>query len=215
MAMRTMDPRLVLCLVPVLIGLGAGVQLVRRWLQAQRPKTYERLAAELGFALIPRKPDDPLPELGAATLHIAGEYEGFGVRIVENATDYIEEGQPLETQTTLILSREGWTLPRFTVEPLTGAVDLRRRIERNRGIFFKKDERFGQRWYVDGPDPDAIRACLFPAATTLLRDSKPIYLDSREDCLLVFLTEKLLSVKQTRRLLDRAIALANALSPLA
>ncbi len=211
--MQTMNPRLLLALIPVFIGLGAGAQLFRRWLQARRPKTYDRLAAELGFATVEPEPGEPIPELRAAMLRIAGDHEGFRVQIFENSTDYIEEDQPLETQTTLALSRQGWVLPRFTVEPLTGAVDLRRRIEGKRGVFFKKDEQFGLRWYVNGPDPDAIRACLFPAATTLLRDSKPIYLDSRGDCLLVFISEKLLSAKQTHQLLGRAIALANALTP--
>lgn len=211
MAVRTMSPLLLLCLAPVFIGLAAAAQLLRRWSQARRHKAFDQLSNELGFTCLIPDPDSPIPELRAAILHIAGEWEGFTVHVVENGSDFIEEGQPLETQTTLVLTRPGWQLPRFTVEPLTGAVDLRRRIEGNRGVFFKKDEAFGLRWYVNGPDPDAIRACLFPAATAILRDSKPIYLDSRGDYLLVFVSEKLLSVKQTHGLLERAIPLANAL----
>ncbi len=210
-----MTPLVVFLLAGVMMGFGVAAQLLRRWGKSRRGGMYDRLAKELGFRLEPPGDDPEVPELAAATLHLVGECEGFRVRVFENASDYIEEGQPLEAQTTLMLSRPGWRLPRFTVEPRSFATGMRQKVDGNKGMFFPRDEHFTLSSFVDGPDHNAIRACLAPAATALLRDNKRLYLDSRGSALLVFESEKQLSVRRVHALLDKALLLVKGMKPLA
>lgn len=205
----------VLILAGVMMGFGVAAQLLRRWGKSRRGDMYDRLAKELGFRPEPPAADPEVPELAAATLRLAGEREGFQVRVFENASDYVEEGQPLEAQTTLMLWRPGWRLPRFTVEPRSFATGMRQKVDGNKGLFFPRDEHFTLSSFVDGPDPSAIRACLVPAATALLRGNKRLFVDSRGPALLVFESEKQLSARRIHALLDKALRLANALQPLA
>lgn len=214
MSDNRLTPFVVFLLAVVMMGFGVAAQLLRRWGRSRRAELYDRLAAELGFRAEPAGEDPDTPELAAATLHLAGEHGGFHVRLFENASDYIEEGQPIEEQTVLMLSRPGWRLPRFTVEPRSFATGMRQKVDGNKGMFFPKDEHFTLSSFVDGPDPAAIRACLVPGATALLRDNKRLYVDSRGSCLLLFESEKLLSARQVHSLLDQALRVARELVPL-
>jgi hypothetical protein len=214
MADDRLSAGIVISLAVAMMGLGVGAQLLRRWGKNRRRGVYDRLAAELGFSANPPVADPVVPELAAATLHLSGECDGFLVRIVENASDYIEEGQPLEAQTSLVLSRADWRLPLFKVEPRSFATGLRQKVDGNKGMFFPKDEHFTLTCFVDGPDQNAIRACLVPAATAMMRDNKRLYVESRGSALLVYESEKQLSVKRTRELLGWALAFAQALVPI-
>ena len=215
MSDNRMTPFVVFCLAVVMIGFGVAAQLLRRWGKSRRGDMYDRLATELGFRPEPPAADPEVPELAAATLRLAGEREGFHVRVFENASDYIEEGQALEAQTTLMLWRPGWRLPRFTIEPHSFATGMRQKVDGNKGMFFPKDEHFTLSCFVDGPDHNATRACLVPAATALLRDNKRLYVDSRGSALLVFESEKQLPARRIHALLDKALHLAKELQPLA
>ncbi|MBT3288901.1 MAG: hypothetical protein HN380_16250, partial [Victivallales bacterium] len=62
------------------------------------------------------------------------------------------------------------------------------------------------------PDPDAIRATLAIAATKHLRDNKQLYVESRGEALLFYQSEKLLSARDVRSLLQFAVAFTDGLA---
>ena len=195
----------------IIVVIAVGFQLLRRWLHSRRPKAYGRLRRELHLHACEPE-DSDLPELRATTQHIQGDHEGYEVRIFENVSDLVEPGYPTATQTYLMLAKPGWHLPAFTIEPRTMATNLRQHVDGNKGLFFPKDERFTVTCFVDGPDPDAIRATLAIAATKHLRDNKQIYVESRGDALLFYQSEKLLSARGARRLLQFAVAFTDGLA---
>ena len=195
----------------IIVVIAVGFQLLRRWLHSRRPKAYGRLRRELHLHACEPE-DSDLPELRATTQHIRGDHEGYEVRIFENVSDLVEPGYPTATQTYLMLAKPGWHLPAFTIEPRTMATNLRQHVDGNKGLFFPKDERFTVTCFVDGPDPDAIRATLAIAATKHLRDNKQIYVESRGDALLFYQSEKLLSARGARRLLQFAVAFTDGLA---
>jgi hypothetical protein len=191
--------------------IAVGLQLLRLFLRSRRPSAYRKLCQQLD--LYPCEPEHglALPELNETTEHIQGEHDGYQVHIFENATDTVVPGASTEAQTCIAIAKPGWNLPLFTIEPRSIATNLRQHVDKNKGLFFPRDELFTASCFVDGPDRKAVQSALTPEATQHLRGNRHVHMESRGGALLVYRSEELLSANQARRLLEQAVDFADGL----
>jgi hypothetical protein len=195
-----------------IVVIAAAFQLLRILLRLRRPRTYARLCRELDLHACPPEPAKGFPELNPVTQHIQGTHAGYECRIFENVSDVVEPGAPTYSQTQILLTKPNWILPAFTIEPRSMATNLRAKIENNKGLFFPRDEAFTKACFVDSHDETAVRSVLVAEATRHLRGNHDIHVDCRENALLFYKSDTLLSASATKRLVEQAIRFADGLA---
>jgi hypothetical protein len=196
----------------VILAVGIGFQLLRLWLKSRRTRVYTQLCRVLPLHACKPGRGVSVPELAAVTQHARGKWKGYKVHVFENVSDVVESGAPTATQTCILLTKRNWNLPVFTIEPRSMATSLRQHVDKNKGLFFPKDEVFTTTCFVDGPDREAVQRTLTVEATRHLRNNKHVHVESRGHVLLVYKSETLLSARSTLNLLELAIGFADGLA---
>ncbi|MCK5802439.1 MAG: hypothetical protein KAI66_06385 [Lentisphaeria bacterium] len=198
----------------LLACLVVGIHLVWKLRRARRSSIYARLVKNCGLQPVSPHalhvdPDD-FPELNVCTRCLRATVDGFEVAVFENDDIEVEEGGPPETQTYVMVTHPSLNLPHFLVEPRSAALKMRTKIEKNKGIFFPKDELFTKNNFVDGPDRDAVKAMLSPEFLAMFHHNT-ITIEGRGSALLVYRPEVLAGYKVVQERMDIACRAARIL----